>query len=42
MLDYSEYSCDYCGEFTVIYHQYICDARCESCGKWEIEDKEAI
>jgi len=40
MLDYSEYPCDYCGEHAVIYHQYVGDAYCETCGKWELEDKE--
>ena len=35
MMDYSEYRCIYCDEYTVIYHQYIEDGCCESCGEWQ-------
>jgi len=37
MMDYSEYPCTNCGEVTVIYHQHIGDACCESCGEWQEE-----
>ena len=40
MLDYEDYPCEHCGSFTVIYLQYVEDANCETCGKWEIEDNE--
>lgn len=35
MLDYQDDPCVSCGEITVIYHQYIGDACCESCGEWQ-------
>lgn len=35
MLNYETYPCPHCGELTLIYLQYVGDANCESCGKWE-------
>lgn len=37
MMDYEEHACPRCGDFTLIYHQYQADYRCESCGCWECE-----
>lgn len=41
MLDYTDEPCRYCGEKTVIYHQYIAEECCESCGKWQNDNEEA-
>ena len=30
--------CLYCGSLEVTYHQYVGDAYCASCGKWQIEN----
>ena len=38
MMDYQEQPCIHCEKQAVIYHQYIADARCESCGEWQEED----
>ena len=38
MLEYSEEQCIYCYETTLLYHQYVADSCCESCGKWQAED----
>lgn len=40
MLDYEDEPCRHCGALKVIYHQYIGDARCESCGRWAGEEDE--
>ena len=37
MMDYEQEPCKSCGEHTVIYHQYVADERCESCGDWQSE-----
>ena len=42
MLDYEEAECVYCDEHAVIRHQYVGDARCESCGEWQEEDQDDI
>ena len=34
MLDYCDEPCLFCGAKTVVYHQYIGDGCCESCGQW--------
>jgi len=39
MLDYQEDHCVHCEEQTVVYHQYIGDGCCESCGEWQEEDE---
>ena len=39
MMDYQDTPCKYCHELTLIYHQYIGDARCESCGEWQQEEE---
>jgi hypothetical protein len=39
MMDYQEQLCVHCDEHTVIYHQYVADARCESCGEWQEEEE---
>ena len=39
MMDYENTRCRHCEEQTLIYHQYIGDARCETCGEWQ-EDEE--
>jgi len=28
--------CKHCGSLEVVYHQYIGDAYCMSCGKWQL------
>jgi len=35
MLDYSDTECIHCQEKTVVYLQYVGDAKCESCGEWQ-------
>ncbi len=40
MMDYSENPCPHCSAHTLIYHQYIADSRCETCGEWEAEERE--
>ena len=30
--------CRFCGSLSVIYMQYVGDASCENCGKWQLED----
>jgi len=42
MMDYQEQPCVHCDEHTVIYHQYVADARCESCGDWQEEEEELV
>mgnify|MGYP000096471508 FL=1 len=37
-MDYIDEPCVHCEEHTVIYHQYIGDACCESCGEWQTEE----
>ena len=29
--------CKFCGSDSVIFYQYIGDACCEACGKWQLE-----
>ena len=29
--------CRYCKSLEVTYHQYIHDACCDSCGRWQLE-----
>jgi len=38
MMEYQDETCLHCGAKTVIYHQYIGDACCETCGKWQDDD----
>jgi len=35
----SPLKCRHCGSFEVEYHQYIGDAYCSSCGKWQLDIK---
>ena len=32
--------CLFCGSREVVFHQYISDAYCENCGKWQLEEPE--
>lgn len=32
--------CLFCGSTEVTYLQYVGDAQCGECGKWQIEDQE--
>ena len=41
MMEYQAEPCRHCGAHTAIYHQYIADARCESCGEWQ-EGEETV
>jgi len=41
MQDYQKQGCRRCGAHTLIYHQYQSDARCETCGVWDSETREA-
>ena len=38
MMDYQGEPCPHCGEKTAIYHQYIGDAHCETCGNWRDDE----
>ena len=31
--------CRFCGSLEVTFHQYIGDACCGDCGKWQLEEK---
>lgn len=41
MLEYQDRPCPHCSEYTLVYHQYIGDSHCESCGEWETEEEES-
>ena len=30
--------CLFCGSHEVTFYQYVADAHCEVCGKWQIEE----
>ena len=32
--------CLYCGSHEVVFMQYIGDAKCQECGKWQLEEGE--
>jgi len=32
--------CKFCGSNEVVYDQYIVDAYCQDCGKWQLEEKD--
>ena len=34
--------CLYCGSNEVTYHQYIGDASCGDCGKWQLNPEEEV
>jgi hypothetical protein len=38
MLEYVPSRCVHCNANTVIYHQYIGDECCETCGQWQQDD----
>lgn len=31
----SENKCKFCGSGELVYHQYIGDSKCQSCGSWQ-------
>ena len=32
--------CRFCGSLEVVFFQYIGDASCQECGKWQLEGEE--
>ncbi len=40
MNDYVNENCVHCAAQTVIYHQYIGDGCCETCGAWQVDEYE--
>ena len=33
-------TCIYCGSTEVVFEQYVKDAYCQCCGKWQLEEEE--
>lgn len=34
--------CLFCGSTCVVFNQYIGDAYCEECGRWQLENREEV
>ena len=40
MMEYENTRCRHCEEQTLIYHQYIGDSHCETCGEWQEHEED--